>query len=610
MKKNKRVLTPPLKNMKSFSRANEPLKFFGEKEMTKQKRDRIKSWVTFYRNNPSFFIEHYMGVPLYPYQRFWINLMSKSTEFIGIASRASAKSWLIACYAIARCILYPGTTVALASSTKAQAGLIISEKCKSLIDEHPNIQRETSNIVTNQNKWEQTFFNGSKINVVVSGEGGRGHRSHVTVLEERRLIDNEIIDSIIRPFLVSRQAPYMKKPEYAQIEELREEPQEIIITSAHYKTYEWYPETKKFIKMIAEGDPDTKGMFLDYPISIHHGIKTKKQMAREKENLDPITFLMEYGNIPYGSSNLSFYKLGLFNRVIKRSWRPIRDEVYLVKGKNNYDIPKLSDEMRIVSVDVAMRAGSTNDNTIITCARLLPSIKGWMTEIVYMESHNGKNTNLQSLRIKQIYEEFQGDSLVLDLQNAGISVFDALTSVTKDETRGVEYKPYTVMNSTLVDQKVYDELTTRTLGKDAVPCIFPISANAPLNSHIAVKFRERLKKKLISFLVDDNTEEEFLIKSGNKDILDQDDTGIRAYLLQAHLQTSLMINESIALEMAPAQGLVKLIEPTGSRKDRYTSVSYLNYFVSLMDTELLRDKYSELDDAEAFLGVSLVVGGL
>lgn len=173
MKTNK-TSAPPLKNMKHFTKADEPLKMLTEKEMTKAKRDRLKSWITMYRHNPSIFVEHYMGVKLYPYQRFWIDLMPRSSEFVGIASRASAKSWLIAVYAIARCILYPGTTVALASSTKAQAGLIISEKCKSLRDEHPNIARECSGLVTNQNKWEMTFHNGSKINVVVSGEGGRG----------------------------------------------------------------------------------------------------------------------------------------------------------------------------------------------------------------------------------------------------------------------------------------------------------------------------------------------------------------------------------------------------------------------------------------------------
>jgi len=165
---------PYLKGMKPYSKAGEPVKMLTGKEMSRQKINRLKSWITFYRFNMSFFVEHYMGINLYPYQRFWITLMSMSTEFVGIASRASAKSWLIGVYSIARCILYPGTVVALASSTKAQAGLIISEKCKALRDEHPMIARECKSLTTNQNKWEMTFHNGSKINVVVSGEGGRG----------------------------------------------------------------------------------------------------------------------------------------------------------------------------------------------------------------------------------------------------------------------------------------------------------------------------------------------------------------------------------------------------------------------------------------------------
>jgi hypothetical protein len=97
-----------------------------------------------------------------------------------------------------------------------------------------------------------------------------------------------------------------------------------------------------------------------------------------------------------------------------------------------------------------------------------------------------------------------------------------------------------------------------------------------------------------------------LIRSGNKDILEQDDSTIRSYLLQANLQTTLLINESISLEMsmAGAAGLVKLVEPPGGRKDRYTSVSYLNYYASIMDTELLKDKYVGSDESE-FLGVTM-----
>ena len=117
-----------------------------------------------------------------------------------------------------------------------------------------------------------------------------------------------------------------------------------------------------------------------------------------------------------------------------------------------------------------------------------------------------------------------------------------------------------------------------------------------------------MKNKLVNFLVDDNEEEEFLIKSGNKDIIDQGAPELRAYLLQPHIQTTLLINESIALDMdlTGAAGLVKLIEPVGFRKDRYSSCSYLNYYVSLLDTELLRDRYSALDDEMAFLAFSRV----
>ena len=164
------------------------------------------------------------------------------------------------------------------------------------------------------------------------------------------------------------------------------------------------------------------------------------------------------------------------------------------------------------------------------------------------------------------------------------------------------------MNWEHVDDALYKELKERTLSKEAKECIFPIYGTAQLNSQIAIDFRKRLKDKMITFLVDDNTEEEFLIKSGNKDILTQDDSTVRAYLLHPHLQTSLLINECISLEMATtgAAGLVKLVEPEGGRKDRFSSVSYLNYYVNLMDMELLRESYTEKDDIEALLGVTII----
>ena len=600
---------PRLQGMTPYSKKRNESGMITSGKMDEQKKNRIKDWVTFYRLNINYFIEHYMGVKLHFYQRVWVHQMNTSTEFLAVASRAVAKTWLTAVYSIARCILYPGTDIVVASSTKKQAGIIISEKCQNLYDNHPNIRRETKSITANNNNYEMRFKNGSKIWIVVSGESARGNRSNITVLEERRLIPKDIIDSIFTPFSIVRNTPYLMIPEYSKIDELKEEAQTIIITSAYYKSHDWYPEAKKILKKIANGDTDSKAIMFDYPILLKHGIKTQKQMKKEMDSFDdPISFLMEYGNIPYGESANAFFKMDLFRRNIKRSWRPILTEDYLAKRPNKYDIPKRDDEKRVVSVDVAMRGGAQNDNTIISCARLTPTAKGWQTDFVYMESHNGKNAELQGLRIKQIVTEFQADALVLDVAGNGLPLFDFLSGVTKDETRGVEYPGYTVLNSDAIDNKTFEELSGRTLSKSAIPIIFPISATQQLNSQIAVAFKERMKNKLVNFLVDDNEEEEFLIKSGNKDIIDQGAPELRAYLLQPHIQTTLLINESIALDMdlTGAAGLVKLIEPVGFRKDRYSSCSYLNYYVSLLDTELLRDRYSALDDEMAFLAFSRV----
>lgn len=575
------------------------------KEIDQQKKDRMKSWVSFYRNNPSFCVEHYMGFKLYPYQRYIINLMAKSTNFMAYASRGSAKSMIIAVASICKCILWPGTKVTLNSATKSQAGLIISSYCQKVYDECPNVQREAMKPVCNQNKWEMIFFNSSKIQVIISGETGRGNRSSCVVLEERRLIPTEIIDNVIRPFSESRQPNFIKENPL-KYGHLIEEPQELIISSVYYKSHDWYVECKKLLKAIANGDKDVKAVFLDYLISLKHGIKTKKSLQKEKIKMDSISWMQEYCNIPYSSSSSSYYKVGFFNRNIKVPWRPKKDDN--VK-KNIYDIPRKNGERRFIAVDLALRAGASNDNAIIGCARLFPTNKGWQTEICYLESHNGRNGLVLALRVKQLWEEFtnyaDGDILILDIQNAGIMLYDALTGVTKDEVRGKEYDAMMVMRHDGVDEKVYQELKERSLTPNAKECIFPISGTGPLNSKIAVALRDRLKKKLLSFIIDDNAEEEFLIKTNNKDILDQDEPEMRAYLLASSIQTTLMINECIALDMSVISGNIKLQEPSGGRKDRFSMLAYLNFVCSLEDPLLLKEE-SEEDEWEQVFNSTFV----
>ncbi len=405
-------------------------------------------------------------------------------------------------------------------------------------------------------------------------------------------MDKEKYDSIVKPFAYARQAAYLKLDEYKDDQELIEEPKEMLISSAYYKSEWWYKYTADIIKMMMKGKKCGFIAF-DYLIAIKHKIKTKNLILKERETMDAITFEQEYMNLPFGANSDAYFTLDLFKKTqnIKKAFYPQRNSNYDAK-RNPYDIKKIDGELRIISVDVATRKGQGNDNTIISCTRLIPMHYGYHRDICYIESHNGENTLVQTLRIKQIFYDFSADYLVLDIQNAGIALYDMMGNVTKDPERGIEYPAWTVIKHEAVEEKVYNELSERTLSLNAEPIIFAISASAKINNDIAVTMRDKLKRGMISFLITELDADEYLTKT-NKDYLKYTDTfSERAWYLHPYTQTQELINEMVSLSMELVSGNIKLKEPTGGRKDRYTSVSYMNYIASYLDSNILKEKSS------------------
>jgi len=572
-------------------------KIVTQEELSDERKQNLINWITFYRRNIHRFVEHYFGIRLFPYQILWIYMMNNCDSFVAICSRATAKTWLLAVFACAKAVLYPNSEIVVVSSTKEQAGIIVSDKITSLRDNFPNLAREISNITTNMNKWQVDFHNGSVIRVVASRDSARGKRATFIIYEEFRLIDKLVVDSIIRPFAYVRQTPYIQMPQY---EFLREEPKEVFISSAYHKGLWWFDETKKNIKAMLRGD-NSGFIALDYLITLKHNIKTKRQIKNEISKMDEITALEEYYNISWGESASSYFRLKMFgkSRTIQKAFYPQRiDEHYNAK-KNPYGINKLEGEMRIVSCDIAQRAGKANDLSITGCVRLLPTHRGFYRELLYMESFSGVNSVLQALRIKQIFYDFEADVIVLDIANAGITEYDQLGILTKDAERGIEYEPMTIMDHESIDRKTYEELSKRTLGLNGRPVIYPVSGTGELNSQIAVEMRDSLQKKLWKFLVDEASAEDYLIKSPYmKEFLDVNDINAKAWFLAPYVQTSLSVNEFINLSMTMVSGNIKLVESPGSRKDRFTVLSYANHYASYMDKALLREESDDNYEAE------------
>jgi hypothetical protein len=557
------------------------------KDYTDTKREKIIDWTTFYRRNVHRFIQHYFGVQLHLYQIIWLYFMSICESFVTIASRASAKSWLIGLLALARGVLYPNSEIVVVAATMKQAKVILGKIEKLRLD-YPNIAREIADLTMSQNDCKCLLHNGSTVKVVACAESGRGERSTFTIGEEFRIMDKIKYDSIVKPFAYARQTPYLKNPEYAH---LIEEPREVLISSAYHKGLWWYEETLKAIKMMQEGF-SVGFIAFDYLLAIKHGIKTAKQIAKEKTTMDEITFMEEYENIPFGENANAYFKLEMFtkNRKLKKSFYPQRkDMVGTGKNKASAEIKRIDGEIRLLAADISTRRGRKNDNTILTCIRLLPTTKGYQREFVYMESYQGEHTGYQSLRIKQLYYDFEADYLVLDLAQVGISVFEQLATVTKDDERGIEYDAFTVYEHKSLDKTLIEELKEKTLSTKALPVIYPIQAYAKLNSDIAVNFRDNLQRGMCSFLINETEAEVYLSNSKNREFSNTQDLNLKAWYLHPYAQFSELINETVALEFSVVSGNIKL-ETTGSmRKDRYTSCSYGSYFADLLEQELLKE---------------------
>ena len=153
---------------------------------------------TFYRRNLNRFARDYFGLSLHWYQHIILFLMGISNFIVIIASRAAAKSFVIAIFACCKAVLYPGSQIVLTSGTRGQSKLIVTKKIVGeLMPRSPNLRREIIGWKDNQSEVIVNFRNGSSISTVTCSANARGNRCTVDVGEEAREIDKKIMDTVI-----------------------------------------------------------------------------------------------------------------------------------------------------------------------------------------------------------------------------------------------------------------------------------------------------------------------------------------------------------------------------------------------------------------------------
>ncbi|MGL4802028.1 MAG: hypothetical protein ACRC18_07155 [Cetobacterium sp.] len=464
-----------------------------------------------------------------------------------------------------------------------QAKLIVTQKIVKELMKSEAISREIKEYKAGANDASVTFWNGSTIECVTSTDNSRGYRSHVLVLDEYRMIRKDILDSVLRKFNAApRKPPYMFKKEYSHLKPHKNK--ELYISSA------WYKSSWAYDKFISYRNAMCKGKsymccVLPYTVPLEHGLLDEDSVKdiRNEEDMDEISWKMEMEGIWYGESSTSYFKSIELNplRTLTRAFYPPTETEYAQsKGGVKCNIPKIKGEKRLIGCDIALAAGEKNDNSVYTLLRMLPDGDGYRREVVHIESYNGMNSTLQGIRIKQLFYDFEADYIIIDSQGVGVSVFNELQKSVYDNSRGIDYEPFTCFND--------DNTVDKQMARNSLPVIYSLKpASSSINHSIITSFKDAILKKKIKFLMNDSEAKDELIDSDNSLLKNGEEM---ARMLKPYKQTTLLVNEMINLEWSLNGGFIKVFEKGNSRKDRYSSCAYVNYLAEMLEKEELKKR--------------------
>jgi len=428
-----------------------------------------------------------------------------------------------------------------------------------------------------QNDATIMFKNGSWIKTRTSTENARSARANVLVADEFRMIDENILNTVLRKFLTSpRQPKYLSKPEYSHLQERNKE---IFLSSAWWKSSWAFRKAQGYTLNFFD---DAKKYFicgLPYQVSICEGLLSREQLMDEMSEPDwnDIVQSMEIECMWLGDDGDNLFKFDEFEkrRKIKNAFKPLK--FYSTTNP----VPKVGEAAeRILAVDVALMATTKkkrNDASAITINEVVQNNDtSYQSNFVYIDTFEGLTTDELGLIVMRWFYHYKCTQLVLDTAGLGVGVYDYICKDQYDPETGDTYKAMTCCNN--------EEMAIRCKIKEANKVVWCVKADATFNNNICVALRNGIQNGKISFLISDQEAENALktsIKSYPK--LSTND---QILLKKPYVQTTMAEYELIKLDSEVKDGKIKVKEASGMRKDRYSSMAYSYWCVNQLELRL------------------------
>lgn len=441
----------------------------------------------------------------------------------------------------------------------------------------PILQSCIKEMKIGQNDAVISFKGGSWIKTRTSTENSRSARANIIVVDEFRMVDKNVLDSVIREFLKAPRHPkYLDKPEYAH---LTERNKEYYLSSAYFKSSWAYTKAQSYTKDFFS---DKKKYFicgLPYQLSIRENLLDRGQVEDQMGEADfnEIAFSMEDECLWYGDTEGGLFKFDDLNKI-----RRIKHGLYPLKYYNDkFPVPNPpANGKRILSVDIALMASTSKKKNDASSIYINDAIRAtnttYQSNFVYGENFEGLTTDELGIRVMRYFYKYKCTDLVIDTNGVGLPVFDYIIKDQYDPDSGEVYGALNCCNN--------DEMAARCKVTNAPRVVWSVKGSQDFNNTICVLLRNAIINGRINFLVPEQNADE-IISEHYKPYKKLSPTE-QAYMKMAYAQCTMGVYELVKLKHYFKNGKITVFESSGCRKDRYSSIAYNYWCASQLELKL------------------------
>jgi hypothetical protein len=435
---------------------------------------------TFFKHNLRFFCQLMLNIELDPYQEMLLKGALNRNFSLFVMTRGGGKSFLMGVFVILHSLLESNSQIIISGPT-FRTSKFIFEYAQKIIEDPKNVLlRQCMKDVKGNNGisggggsvLKMDFINGASVRAVPFSDKIRGFRANVLICDEFLLMSEEMVTSVLKPFLVARS----DIKEYQRIK--RKE--DILVQKGLISHSERTPLTNK-TKMISLSSASFTfnylyETYLSYRDLIYGIIKEGDQDEEERLMQDASKYFLaqiSYKAIPEHILNRSIineaketYPKSLFDQEYGAKFTDGSDGFFSARKMQEVTIPN-GDEPHtriigaygkeyILAIDPSFSDSPLNDHFAMT---LLEFDEGDYSKGTVVHSYAGLETTMpQHIKyLHYLYTHFNISFIIID--NAGKQFLESANASDIFIKDGINLKFIREFDPTLTDREYISELS-------------------------------------------------------------------------------------------------------------------------------------------------------